>query len=55
MTIMTSIIHLVRLAHQVAGHLAVGRAAPAEAVEASAVAVLPEGGNTFVTLRSDHT
>ena len=52
MTIMTSIIHLVRLAHQVAGHLAVGRA---EAVEASAVEVLPEGGNTRVTLWSGNT
>ena len=54
MTIMTSIIHRVRLAHQ-AGHLAVGLAALAEAVEASAVEVQPEGGNTCVTLRSGDT
>ena len=52
MTIMTSIIYLVPLAHQVAGHLAVGQA---EAVEASAVEVQPADGNIRVTLRSGNT
>lgn len=54
MTIMTSIIHRVRRARQVAGQPVVGQVVRAAVAEASAVGVLPEAGNS-VTLRSGNT